>query len=204
MIGYGNKRFKNMVDDKINGELRMKPIKTTTLVLVTVLSLFFGGLFGAQYVYSQTGAQNSASDWGLEVTNLNATHYYLSDVLIDSRLGGDFAGLPLTGTTLDTGQGAYELYGMDQDVFTTSDVEFSSVNFTGPLPFAFNGTAIEPDALLYPVTEASYIIWSDGLTPSTYYAKNGTDGSVTSGVNVVTLTQAINDAGGRSIVYCLR
>ncbi len=44
-------------------------------------------------------------------------------------------------------------------------------------------------------TEASYIIWSDGLTPSTYYAKNGTTGAIDfSGTDAATVIQTTINA----------
>lgn len=50
-------------------------------------------------------------------------------------------------------------------------------------------------------TEASYVIWSDGLTPPTYYAKNGSSGAIDfSGIDASTVIQAAIDyvyAGAR-------
>jgi len=96
------------------------------------VGIFIVGLvtftLGLQAGYSWTGVSKTLSDDYLEVENVNATYYYLNDVNITDELGGTWGAL--TATTLDTGQGANELYDMDQNVQTTDDVSFNSVNAT--------------------------------------------------------------------------
>ena len=91
--------------------------------------------------------------------------------------------------TLDTGQGANELYDMDQNVLTTSDVNFSSVEADQYFLNAVNIT----DIVAYPQTETSYIIWTDNSTGTPYfYAKNGTTGNID--YNGTDATTIINNA----------
>ena len=100
--------------------------------------------------------------------------------------------------TLDTGQGANELYDMDQNVLITSDVNFSSVEADQFFLNAVNKT----DLWAYPQQPASYIIWKSG---STYYAKNGTDGRIQfQGADAATVIQdAINTltTGGKIDIH---
>jgi hypothetical protein len=51
---------------------------------------------------------------------------------VDAAFAGDVSAQALTCTTIDTGQGANEVYAMDQDVATTDDVVFNTVD-TGQL-----------------------------------------------------------------------
>ena len=63
-------------------------------------------------------------------------------------------------------------------------------------------TADVTDILEYPMTEASYVVWSDGATPATYYAKNGADGTVDSNANLQTVIQtAVDSCSGGGQVY---
>jgi len=85
-------------------------------------------------------------------------------------------------TTVDTGLGANELYGMDQNVLTTSDVNFSSVEAD---EFYLNSVNIT-DSI--PVRETSYIITTDGVTVR---AINGMTGATDySGVDADTVINA--------------
>ena len=80
-----------------------------------------------------------------------------------------------TFTTLNTGQGDYELYAMDQDVDSTADPVFASVD----ADLYRLSTGDVTDILEYPQTEASYIIWVDNSTGTpAYYAKNGATGAI--------------------------
>lgn len=96
------------------------------VAVALVFSLIIGLVGGVQFAGSSTGNQNSFSLNWLEVPNINATYYYLNDVNITDELGGTWGAL--TATTLDTGQGAYELYAMDQDLETTDGVTFGTVD----------------------------------------------------------------------------
>ena len=86
--------------------------------------------------------------------------------------------------TVDTGQGANEVYAMDQDVDSTADPVFASVD----ADLYRLSTGDVTDILEYPQTEASYIIWVDNSTGTpAYYAKSGVDGSVTNNGNITAL-----------------
>ena len=194
-----------------------------------LLTLIVAMLLGASIGYSQTppGPNTIQQGDGANMPTVTAQYGYFygwpAPVNVTGRLFGNYTGLPLTGTTLDTGQGPNELYDMNQNVLTTSavtfvtvdtgqganelypmdqgvtstdDVVFNSVDLSGPLPIAFNGTAIEPDALLYPTTEASYVIWTDNSTGTpAYYAKNGSTGQIQfSGAVFSTVIQSCADS----------
>ena len=77
--------------------------------------------------------------------------------------------------TIDTGQGANEVYSMDQDVESTDDVVFNSIDANEYFLSGVNKT----DILKYPYLGYSYQI---GIIPNTspilYYAKNGTTGAI--------------------------
>lgn len=82
-------------------------------------------------IYAATLDVNDTYGWTwVNSTNIDVTNYYLGGVGINARLGGDYSGLALTGTTLDTGQGPEELYAMNQDVQTTDDVTFDNITAT--------------------------------------------------------------------------
>jgi len=92
--------------------------------------------------------------------------------------------------SVDTGQGANELYDMDQNVLITSDVNFSSVEADQYFLNAVNKT----DIFAFPIETASYTISTDGTN---YYAKNGTTGTIDySGTDSSTVfVQAITTLG---------
>jgi len=92
-------------------------------------------------------------------------------------------------TTVDTGLGANELYGMDQNVLTTSDVNFSSVEAD---EFYLNSVK-KTDILAYPQQPVSYIIWEN---TGIYYVKNATSGIVYSNVDQETLVNTHISGGG--------
>jgi len=105
-------------------------VLTNSRKLDVVVGIFIVGILSfallAQAGYSWTGTPNTLSADYLEVENINATHYYLNDVNITDELGGTWGAL--TATTLDTGQGAYELFAMNQDLETTDDVTFGTLD----------------------------------------------------------------------------
>lgn len=78
-------------------------------------------IFGYDNIYGLTWANS---------TNVDATNYFQGGVALNDRLGGDFTGFALTANTLDTGQGANDLWDMNQNVQTTDNVLFNSVNST--------------------------------------------------------------------------
>ena len=92
------------------------------------LAVFIAGIIGnAVYVYAP-GTVNTASTWGVEATNVNATTYYLNDVSLNARFGGNFDGFAFSADTINTGNGAYELFAMNQDVESTDAVTFDTVD----------------------------------------------------------------------------
>lgn len=101
--------------------------KKDTIGLV-ILSLILSLVIGVNNAQSSTGSWNSFSYGWLEVQNINATDYFLDGTNITDRLGGDFTGLGAIADTLNTGQGAYELYAMDQDLESTDAVTFDTVD----------------------------------------------------------------------------
>ena len=106
-----------------------KSRKLDVLFLSIILTIS-GFYIGTNYASSFTGVSKTLGDDFIEVESVNATYYYLDDTNITDRLGGDYTGLGAIADTLDTGQGANELYDMDQNVLTTSDTTFASVNTT--------------------------------------------------------------------------
>jgi len=104
----------------------------------------------------------------------------------------------LSAPTLDTGQGANELYPMDQAVRTSDSPTFDELTLSGDLLNGYNVT----EALKYPEQPASYIIFTDG---STVYAKNGTTGEIEfSGADAATVIQqaidALSGSGGKIFI----
>jgi len=117
--------------------------------------------------------------------NATAGYYVGASQVIDDTTAATFA-------TVDTGQGANELYDMDQNVLTTSDVNFTSVEADAFFLDSVNKT----DIFKYPYSEASYIIRVDNSTGiPVYHAKNETTGVIDySGPNAATVIQAAIDA----------
>jgi len=96
------------------------------LTLALIIFLLSGTAIGL----SQTppGPNTVQHGEGINLPTITATDgYFYGATNVTDQIFGDFTGLPLTGTTLDTGQGAYELYAMDQNVLISSDVNFSSL-----------------------------------------------------------------------------
>lgn len=83
----------------------------------TLIILLLGGViaYGASVV-GQHGPDGDTTQW-LNFTN---ALYQGTVIRITQAGGGNF-------TTIDTGQGANELYDMDQNVLTTSDVNFTTI-----------------------------------------------------------------------------
>ena len=152
---------------------------------LVALALIVFLLAGAAVGWAAISQNTISHGRGAALPSFNATHYgyYVggTQVIDNSRA--------FTGTTLDTGQGANELYAMDQNVLTSSDVNFSSVEADNLI---VRGNYNVTQLALYPQQSASYIIWRDG---STYYAKNGTTGAIEfSGAVAATVIQAALDA----------
>lgn len=152
------------------------------VVFSLLLLLTCGAIVGYAAIPQNTIRHNQ----GAVFPTLNATDGYFvgPNMIVSAARAASFV-------TVDTGQGANELYDMDQNVQTTDDVTFNSIDIKN----LFRNTVNKTDVLAYPVTEASYVIWSDGLTPSTYYAKNGTTGQIQfSGTDAATVINAVIDA----------
>jgi len=135
-------------------------------------------------VYAAIPQNTLRHNAGIVFPTVNATQgYYVgANQIIDAARAAAFV-------TLDTGQGANELYDMDQNVLTTSDVNFSSVEADD---LYVRGSYNVTQLAMYPQQPASYIIWRDG---STYYAKNGTTGAIDySGADAATVIQAALNA----------
>jgi len=156
-------------------------------------------------------------DEGAAMPLFNATGpgYYVGGVqVIDGSRAATF-------TTIDTGQGANELYDMDQNVQTTDDVTFASIDTgqgagelypgdqyvnTSSSPtftnLTLNGPFINEWNLTehfdYPGLPYSYVIGIvPGSSPSVYYAKSGTTGAIDySGSDADVVIQAAIDAAG--------
>ena len=88
-----------------------------------------GGIFGANSV---SGLFTTTGTWTLGDGG--------DRIDIDSNTWDVTNGVMSGVTTLDTGQGANELYDMNQNVLTTSAVVFDSVNITGELKMSNNIT----------------------------------------------------------------
>jgi len=92
--------------------------------------------------------------------------------------GNLVAGGSLGGTTLNTGQGNYELYAMDQNVLTSSSPAFSGMILSGDLNLGANTITISHTTLISNLN-ADYLDGND----SSYFLNTGTDfGGDVSGV----------------------
>lgn len=152
-----------------------------------------GALVGYAAIPQNTLRQNA----GIVMPTVNATAgYYVGGTqIIDATTAAALA-------TLDTGQGANELYDMDQNVLVTSDVNFSSLE-TDDL--YVRGSYNVTQLAMYPQQPVSYIVWGDPpAAPTIYYAKNGTTGAIDySGADATIVIQAtINSLpkGGKLVV----
>jgi len=150
------------------------------IVFSLLLLLVCGAIVGYAAIPNNTISHNQGAV--LPTFNATGAGYYVGvNQIVSAARAAQFV-------TLDTGQGANELYDMDQDVLSTSDVIFNSVDARE----YFLDTVNKTDIFAYPQTEASYIIWTDGTT---YYAKNGTTGSIEfSGADKAIVIQAAYDS----------
>jgi len=106
---------------KANWNRRLNIVFTSILSLI----LIFGA--GTWVGYSFTGTTNTFAPGSLETATLNVTgDWYRGTTNLTDRLLGIWGAL--SSTTLDTGQGAYELYGMDQDMLTSSSPTFDDLS----------------------------------------------------------------------------
>jgi len=148
-------------------------------------------MVGAVVGYAAIPQNTLRHNAGIVMPTVNATagYYVGANQVIDATTAATFA-------TVNTGQGANELYDMDQNVLTTSDVNFSSLETDNLIVRgALNATQLA----LYPQQPASYIIWKDG---STYYAKNGATGSIDyRGADAATVIQNTIDALSSGVIY---
>lgn len=146
----------------------------TTRISFIVLILFMSCTIG----YAAINQNTIWHDHGIVFPTVNATTGYwvgTTQIITNTRAA--------TFTTLDTGQGANELYDMNQDVLTTSDVNFTSVEADEYFLNAVNIT----DSI--PLKEASYIIETDGTI---IRAINGTTGATDySGTNQTALINQV-------------
>src|SRR4030042_3040031 len=86
-------------------------------------------LIGLSVAQTPPGPNTIQQGDGANMPTVTAQYGYFygwpAPVNVTERLFGNFTGLPLTGTTLDTGQGAGELYLMNQNVRTTDADTFT-------------------------------------------------------------------------------
>lgn len=149
-----------------------------------IVLVMAGALVGYAAIPQNTLRQNA----GIVMPTVNATagYYVGANLIIDATTAAALA-------TLDTGQGANELYDMDQNVLTTSNVNFTSLEADNLI---VRGNINATQLAMYPQQPASYIIWGDPpAAPTIYYAKSGTDGSITSGTDFDALAQNCIDNG---------
>jgi len=157
------------------------------LVSFGVAMLLLGSLFGVALYAGAAPPNPGTSDTTMTLQWFNATvGYKLGATDLTGRLQGTWP-VPLSAPTLDTGHGANELYAMDQNVTTSSNVTFNSVKasrWVNASSFKLNkdlwyGTSNRTDTIQFPEQAASYIIWTDNSTGTpTYYAKNCTTGQI--------------------------
>lgn len=129
-------------------------------IIIIALIIFLPSLF--QYALSQTppGPNTLEHGEGINFPTITAINgYYLGATEITDRLQGTWD-VALTAPTLDTGQGANELYDMDQNVLTTSDVDFNSIDST---EFYWN-SANRTDVLAHPEGEAVFLVYNESGT----------------------------------------
>lgn len=105
----------------------MQKIDAVFLSIILIVSGFY---VGVNYVSSFSGVSKTMGDDFIEVDDLNATgSWYRGTTNLTDRLLGTWGAL--IADTLDTGQGAYELYDMDQNVKTTDKVTFANISADG-------------------------------------------------------------------------
>ena len=136
------------------------------VVFSLLLLLTCGAIVGYAAIPQNTIRQNQ----GAVFPTLNATAGYFvgPNMIVSAARAAAFV-------TVDTGQGANELYDMDQNVKTTDDVQFNSIDIKN----LFRNTVNITDILAYPFSGFSYQIGiMPGSSPPVYYAKNGTTGQI--------------------------
>jgi len=155
--------------------------KSLVALCLTCLAL---GSLGGVVMYSHAATSPEATPLLIGAPSIYGDAYWVAAVEVTNNMLGLFSD-PITATTLDTGQGANELYDMDQNVLTTSDVQFNSVDSQE----YFLNTVDITDSV--PLKEASYIINTDGTT---IWAINGATGATDfSGADAATVIQAAVD-----------
>ena len=135
-------------------------VLTSTYITVTGTSTF-GGLM-------QTAAITSSGLLTASSGSFAGTVY---------STGAITSGGALAGTTLDTGQGANDLYDMDQNVLTTSVVTFA----TGTVTNAFKAKSLAPSGEYTDVQLRALVanwvgemVLNGSLTPKEIYVSTGT------------------------------
>lgn len=98
--------------------------------------------------------------------NISGTFMTVGAVILGSTLNSG----AITATTLDTGQGANELYDMNQNVNTTSDVTFNKLSVAGDVDVSrnFTGNQIYGEMYYYNRTATELDFASDGVFYTLY------------------------------------
>lgn len=174
----------------------MKRKKLGAILFGLILMLFIRIAIG----YASNGGNPTVGEDGLfNFPWFNATKgFALGPVDVTPWIqNADPAGAA-TFASVDTGQGANELYDMDQNVQTTDSPEFVSLSLTGPFINDWNLT----EHFDYPGLPYSYEVGIvPGSSPSIYYAKDGTEGSILiTGASARTVIQSALDYGGNTFV----
>lgn len=147
------------------------------IMLVATAGLVYAAVPGDTLRTTAAGVSTLVVDY------LNSTRYYIGATEVTGYIQNANPAGDANFGTVDTGQGAYELWGMDQNVLTTSDVNFTSVEADN---LYVRGNYNVTQLAMYPQQPASYIIWRDG---SIYYAKSGTGSLEFSGTDASTVIQ---------------
>ena len=111
----------------------------------------------------------------IKTVGTNGSEYEETGIIVDdsnnvSGVNSFSASGAISGTTLNTGQGANELYAMNQDVQTTDDVEFANIDNT-PIgqttPAAAAFTSIVADSINFGQNNLNY--YEEGTWTPTLY-----------------------------------
>ncbi len=171
-----------------------------------IAALMLGSAFGG-FKYAEATLPTQDGTWGewfRETYGWFTSAFHL-DYATAGRLLATNSGKNVTSTGISTGSGD-DLTGVDWVNATSGDysnlyantlqtTNVTTTNLYAKGIGAWNGTAYRDvtNATAFPESEADYIIWTDGATPATYYAKNGHTGEVTSNTNGTTLIQGLID-----------